>query len=137
MKRLLLVVVVLLALAGAIIWFFCSRGGEGGGARLVPAGTVLAGFEKPPAVEEQKRIEEDLLERLSAEIRTAVFAVVKTFGVPENQDVVKSVARASQRVAKAVRPFAASGTEQAKSVAKGPRRATAKSRAQRRGKSRA
>lgn len=106
-------------------------------ATVSPGEGTLAGFEKPPAVEEQKRIEEDLLERLSAEIRTAVFAVVKTFGVPENQDVVKSVARASQRVAKAVRPFAASGTEEAKSVAKGPRRATAKSRSQRRGKSRA
>ena len=106
-------------------------------AALAPGeGSVIA-FEKPPAVEEQKRIEEDLLERLSAEIRSAVFAVVKTFGVPENQDVVKSVARASARVAKAVRPFAASGAEEAKSVAKGPRRATAKSRAQRRGKSRA
>ena len=74
-----------------------------------------------------------------AEIRAAVFNAVKSFGVPENRDVVKSVARASVRVAKAVRPFAASETGQAKTtVAKGPRRASGgKSRAQRRGRSRA
>ena len=88
-----------------------------------PGEGALAAFEKPPATEEQKRIEEDLLDRLSAEIRTAVFAAVKSFGVPENRDVVKSVARASVRVAKAVRPFAASEGAEAKSAAKGPKRA--------------
>ena len=117
-------------------------------AAVAPGDGTLAVFEKPPATEVQKRIEEDLLDRLSAEIRTAVFAAVKSFGVPENGDVVKSVARASARVAKAVRPFAASGTENAdgadhltpknaKKVAKGPRRAQGKSQKQRRGKSRA
>ncbi len=113
-----------------------------------PGDGALAAFEKPPAAEVQKRIEDDLLDRLSAEIRTAVFAAVRSFGVPEHRDVVKSVARASARVAKAVRPFAASGAEsaangksltrkRAKKVAKGPRRAQPRSRTQRRGRSRA
>jgi len=117
-------------------------------AAVKPSDGALAAFEKPPATEVQKRIEEDLLDRLSAEIRAAVFAAVKSFGVPENSDVVKSVARASARVAKAVRPFAASGThhvvdagdlmrKNAKKVAKGPRRAEGKSPKQRRGRSRA
>jgi phosphohistidine phosphatase len=102
-----------------------------------PGQGVLAAFEKPPSTDVQKRIEEDLLDRLSAEIRMAVFTAVKTFGVPENRDVVKSVARASVRVAKAVRPFAASETAPAKTAAKGPRRAEGKSNKQRRGRSRA
>jgi len=117
-------------------------------AEVTPGEGVLAAFEKPPATEVQKRIEGDLLDRLSAEIRTAVFAAVKSFGVPENSDVVKSVARASARVAKAVRPFAASGTERvadagnltrknAKKVVKGPHRVEGKAHKQRRGRSRA
>lgn len=116
---------------------------------------VLAAFERPPAPEIQKRIEEDLVDRLSMEIRTAVFAAVRAFGVPENRDVVKSVARASARLARAVRPFAASGGEKgaaseprkatrgtalskrrARKVAKGPRRAGG-TRAKRRVRSRA
>ncbi len=102
---------------------------------------ALAMFERPPAPEVQKRIEEDLLDRLSMEIRTAVFAAVRSFGVPENRDVVKSVARASARLARDMRPFAASGSRsrarrsskaatgrtltarRAKKVAQGPKRA--------------
>lgn len=112
---------------------------------------VVAAFERPPAPEVQKRIEEDLIDRLAMGIRTAVFAAVREFGVPENRDVVKAVARASARLAQAVRPFAAAGDEakaprarrkpqgeraltprRAKRVAKGPRRAGAGARAKRR-----
>jgi len=99
---------------------------------------VVAAFERPPAPEVQKRIEGDLIDRLAMEIRTAVFAAVRGFGVPEHRDVVKSVARASERLARAVRPFAAAPDKgeasptsrkgaltarRAKKAAKGPRRA--------------
>jgi len=112
-----------------------------------PGDGVLAAFERPPAPEVQKKIEEDLVDRLSMEIRSAVFNAVRAFGVPENRDVVKSVARASARLAKAVRPFAAAGGEnapkeqaltkrRARKVAKGPRRSSG-TRAKRRTRSRA
>ncbi len=95
---------------------------------------VVAAFERPPAPEVQKKIEEDLLDRLSMEIRSAVFAAVRAFGVPENRDVVKSVARASARLARAVRPFAAAD---AKPATRARRRAAAPARAKRRARSRA
>jgi phosphohistidine phosphatase len=112
---------------------------------------VLAAFERPPAPEVQKRIEEDLIDRLAMEIRSAVFAAVRGFGVPENRDVVKSVARASARLARAVRPFAAANAEKkpgrglarpitprgAKKAAKGPRRAAGGTGNKRRARSRA
>ena len=47
----------------------------------------LAMYERPPAPEVQKRIEEDLIDRLAMEIRTAVFAAVRGFEVPENREV--------------------------------------------------
>jgi len=110
----------------------------------------LAAFERPPAPEDQKRIEDDLIDRLAMEIRTAVFAAMRGFEVPENRDVVKAVARASARLARAVRPFAASGAASSpsssrkapadrtlKKVAKGPRRAGGGARAKRRVRSRA
>lgn len=111
-----------------------------------PGDGVVAAFERPPAPEVQKRIEEDLLDRLAMEIRTAVFAAVRGFGVPEHRDVVKSVARASTRLARAVRPFAAAADAEAssrrkstprtramtargaKKAAKGPRRAGTRSK---------
>jgi hypothetical protein len=123
--------------------------------RTVTAGDgALAALERPPAPDVQKRIEDDLIDRLAAEIRTAVFAAVRGFDVPENRDVVKAVARASARLARAVRPFAASGAadtgpaprrkasraltaRRAKTVAKGPRRARGVTRGKRRARSRA
>lgn len=98
---------------------------------------VLAAFERPPAPEIQKRIEEDLIDRLAMGIRTAVFGAVREFGVPENRDVVKAVARASARLAQSVRPFATAGEptlspRRAKKVAQGPRRANRNARAKRR-----
>lgn len=110
---------------------------------------ALAAFERPPAPDVQKRIEEDLIDRLAAEVRAAVFAALRGFEVPENRDVVKAVARASARVAQAARPFAA-GPEakrspkrkpvltkrRARKVAKGPRRTTSTA-AKRRTRSRA
>jgi phosphohistidine phosphatase len=112
---------------------------------------VLVAFERPPAPEIQKRIEEDLIDRLAMGMRTAVFAALREFGVPENRDVVKAVARASAGLAQAVRPFAVAGSEawtprprkgaagertltprRAKKVAKGLRRAGGRARAKRR-----
>jgi phosphohistidine phosphatase len=120
-----------------------------------PGDGIVALFERPPAPEIQKRIEEDLIDRLSMKIRTAVFDAIRSFGVPENRDVVKSVARASARLAVTVRPFAASGSDataprasgnstrgraltkkRAKKAAKGPRR-VASTRVKRRTRSRA
>jgi phosphohistidine phosphatase len=119
-----------------------------------PGDGAIATFERPPAPEIQKRIEEDLIDRLSMKIRAAVFEAIRSFGVPENRDVVKSVARASARLAVTVRPFAASGSEakaspgsgkmrgrtltkkRAKKAAKGPRR-VASARVKRRSRSRA
>jgi phosphohistidine phosphatase len=116
----------------------------------------LAAFERPPAPEVQKRIEEDLIDRLASEIRTAVFASLRSLGVPEHRDVVKAVARASARLALVARPFAASSSPEtpgnrrraasrervisrrrAKKVAKGPRRSSGASASKRRARSRA
>ncbi len=110
---------------------------------------LVAAFERPPAHDVQKRIEEDLIDRLAMEIRAAVFAALRGFDVPENRDVVKAVARASARVAQAARPFAA-GAEakpartrkpviskrRARRVAKGPHRSSARAAAKRRAGSR-
>lgn len=124
--------------------------------RAVSAGDgALAALERPPAPEIQKRIEEDLIDRLAVEIRSAVFAAVRGFDVPENRDVVKAVARASARLARALRPFAASGVVEenppsrgktrreraltphgAKKVAKGPRRVRGSGHGKRRTRSR-
>ncbi|HXV13646.1 MAG TPA: histidine phosphatase family protein [Candidatus Krumholzibacteria bacterium] len=116
----------------------------------------LVVFERPPAPEVQKKIEEDLIDRLAMEIRTAVFASLRSLGVPENRDVVKAVARASSRLALVARPFAAAASpaapkgrkrspsskrvltkRRAKRVAKGPRRSSSASVAKRRARSRA
>ncbi|MCI0452865.1 MAG: histidine phosphatase family protein [Candidatus Latescibacteria bacterium] len=80
----------------------------------------LVAFERPPAPEVQKRIEEDLIDRLAMEIRTAVFASLRSLGVPEHRDVVKAVARASARLALVARPFAASSSPEAKESARRP-----------------
>jgi phosphohistidine phosphatase len=66
----------------------------------------LVAFERPPAPELQRRIEEDLVESIARELRGATFSALASFGIPENREVVKAVARAAVRVAKAVRPYA-------------------------------
>jgi phosphohistidine phosphatase len=93
-------------------------------------GSVVA-FERPPAPDVQKRIEADLDESIAASIRTAVFAVLRGFDVPAGPDVVRVVARAASRVAKAALPaaMAAGGRRQ---PGRGMRRARPSVKARRR-----
>ena len=65
----------------------------------------LAAFDRPPALADQKRVEEELLDALARRIRTSVSAALREMGIAENREVVKAVARAGARVAAAVRPF--------------------------------
>jgi phosphohistidine phosphatase len=71
---------------------------------------TLSAFERPPAIDDQKRMEEELRDEIARRIRTAVFAVLREIGVAENRDVVKDVARAATRIARTVRPFIGSWT---------------------------
>lgn len=95
--------------------------------RSVRAGDGRAGlFARPPEPDVQKRMEEDVLDRLVIAIRGAVYAALREVGIVETQEVVKVVARASARMARELRPFAKAAAERTPPAVKpaGPRRAT-------------
>ena len=101
-----------------------------------PGDGRVALFARPPEPDVQKRIEEDILDRLVIAIRGGVFAALRDAGFVESRDVVKVVARASARMARELRPFAKAATDRTPLVPApaGPRRAaggrkTAKARA--------
>jgi phosphohistidine phosphatase len=67
-------------------------------------------FQRPPAPDVQKRIEEDLMDRLVLAIRGGIFTAIRKLGLVETRDVVKTVARSSARLARDLRPFARAGS---------------------------
>jgi hypothetical protein len=73
-------------------------------------------------------MEAEQSDRLAGSIRTAVFAVLRDYGVAENPEVVRSVARAASRVTKAVLPaaLAAAARREAGTAGGRPRRARGK-----------
>ncbi len=79
------------------------RGGDG----------TVAAFERPPAPGVQKRMEAELRDRLAGSIRTRVFGALREFGVQEDPDVVRVVARSASRVTRAVLPAAIAAAERA------------------------
>lgn len=68
----------------------------------------LVAFERPPAPDVQKRLETELTDRLAGSLRTAMFLALRHYEIAESPEVVKTVARAATRVAKALRAKAVS-----------------------------
>ena len=66
----------------------------------------MALFERPPAPDEQKRMHEDLLDRLVVAIRSGILSGVRDFGLGNSRDVTRAIARASTRLAKDLREHA-------------------------------
>jgi len=63
-------------------------------------------FERPPAPDDQKRMHEDLLDRLVVAIRSGILSGVRDFGLENSREVTRLVARTSTRLARDLRPFA-------------------------------
>lgn len=75
--------------------------------RAVRAGDArMTHFERPPAPDVQKRMEEDLIDRLVVAVRSGILSGVRGFGLTNPQEVTRLVARASTRLARELRPFA-------------------------------
>jgi phosphohistidine phosphatase len=91
-------------------------------------------FQRPPAPDVQKRIDEDALDRLVLGIRGAIVAAIRGLGVADSRDVTKVVARASARLARDLRAFAKTGPggKSAASAAARARHAPTSARARRR-----
>jgi phosphohistidine phosphatase len=95
--------------------------------KLVRRGDARAAyFARPPAPDVQKRIEEDLLDRLVLAIRGGIFAAIRGMGVVETQDVTRIVARCSVRLARELRPFAPSDSSRGAKRATEPARRRSK-----------
>jgi phosphohistidine phosphatase len=71
-----------------------------------PGDARMTHFERPPAPDVQKRMEEDLIDRLVVAVRSGILSGVRGFGLAHTQEVTRLVARASTRLARELRPFA-------------------------------
>ena len=63
-------------------------------------------FERPPAPDEARRIDEDFMDSLVLAIRAGILAGVQGFGLRNSSDVAHLVARTSTKLARDLRPFA-------------------------------
>jgi phosphohistidine phosphatase len=63
-------------------------------------------FERPPAPDEQKRMHEDLMDRLVAAIRAGILSGVREFGLGSSRDVTHAIVRSSTRLARDLSEFA-------------------------------
>lgn len=63
-------------------------------------------FERPPAPDEAKRLDEDFMDSLVLAIRAGILAGVHSFGLKDSREVARLVARTSTRLARDLRPFA-------------------------------
>ena len=63
-------------------------------------------FERPPAADEQKRMHEDMLDRLVVAIRSGILSSVREFDLGNSREVTRVVAHASTRLARDLRDFA-------------------------------
>jgi len=71
-----------------------------------PGDGRMVHFERPPAPDDQKRMHEDLLDRLVVAIRSGILSGVRDFGLENSREVTRLVARTSTRLARDLRPFA-------------------------------
>jgi phosphohistidine phosphatase len=65
-------------------------------------------FERPPAPDVQKRMEEDVLDRLVVAIRQGILSSTRTLDLGNSREVMRLVARMSTRLARELKPFARS-----------------------------
>jgi phosphohistidine phosphatase len=72
---------------------------RGGDARMVH-------FERPPAPDEQKRLRQDLTDRMVAAIRSSILSGVRDFELGSSREVTRLVARTSTRLARDLSSFA-------------------------------
>lgn len=63
-------------------------------------------FERPPAPDEARRIDEDFMDSLVLAIRAGILAGVQGFGLRNSREVTRLVARTSTKLARDLRPFA-------------------------------
>jgi phosphohistidine phosphatase len=63
-------------------------------------------FERPPAPDQQKRMHEDLVDRLVVAIRAGILSGVRDFGLGNSRDVTRAIARTSTKLAKDLSEFA-------------------------------
>jgi phosphohistidine phosphatase len=66
----------------------------------------MALFERPPALDEQKRMHEDLMDRLVVAIRSGILSGVRDFGLGSSREVTRAIARTSARLARDLSEFA-------------------------------
>jgi phosphohistidine phosphatase len=78
-------------------------------------------FERPPAPDEQKRMEEDVIDRLVVAIRQGILGATRSLDVSDSREVTRLVARMSTKLARDLRPFVritAPGTPRSRSKKK-------------------
>jgi phosphohistidine phosphatase len=68
----------------------------------------LAHFERPPAHDVQKQIDEDVLDRLVVAIRQGILSATRDLDLANSREVARLIARLSTRLARDLRPFARS-----------------------------
>jgi phosphohistidine phosphatase len=66
----------------------------------------VALFERPPAPDEQKRMHEDLMDRLVVAIRSGILSGVRDFKLGSSREVTHAIARTSSRLARDLSEFA-------------------------------
>ena len=88
-------------------------------------------FERPPAPDVQKRMEEDVLDRLVVAIRQGIVASMRPLEPGNSREVTRLIARTSTRLARELLPFvhAAADENEAEGVKKkGPAKARGKNK---------
>jgi hypothetical protein len=70
-----------------------------------PGDARVVHFERPPAPDVQKRIDEDVMERLVLAIRSGILTGVRGIGLESSREVTRLIARATTRLARELRPF--------------------------------
>lgn len=68
-------------------------------------------FERPPARDEQKRLEEDVHDRLVVAIRQGILAATRSLDIAGSTEVTRLVARTSTRLARDLRPYVRASKE--------------------------
>lgn len=66
----------------------------------------LVHFERPPAPDVQKRMDEDVLDRFVVAIRKGILSATHTLEITHSHEVTHLIAKASTRLARELRPFA-------------------------------
>lgn len=97
----------------------------------------LVQFELPPAKDDLKRSDDDVVDRLVLAIRSGILEGVREFGLDGSRDVVKLIARTSAKLARDLRPFVARAEKRSKgkSVASPPKKSAARSKSRRKHRS--